>query len=120
MAPTQGGARGTGESDHRPRVIASRELRWLHRVVDPRQRHLDLDVIVRNDRAHTSPLALEPDHVLIGERVQVVVNVPDSLPVVRCVHCEASGSIGSVDPFTKCPDRGDGAPDTDVETVPAP
>jgi hypothetical protein len=52
--------------------------------------------------------------------VQVVVNVPDSLPVVRCVHCEASGSIGSVDPFTKCPDRGDGAPDTDVETVPAP
>ena len=57
---------------------------------------------------------------LIGERVQVVVNVPDGPPVVRCVHCEASGSIGSVDPFAKCPDRGDGAPDTDVETVPAP
>ena len=37
-------------------------------------------MIVRNDRAHPPPLALEPDHVLVGERMQVVVNVPDGPP----------------------------------------
>jgi hypothetical protein len=44
----------------------------------------------------------------------------DGPPVVRCVHCEASGSIGSIDPRAECPDRRDGAPEADVETVPAP
>jgi hypothetical protein len=44
----------------------------------------------------------------------------DGPPVDRCVHCGASGSIGAINPYTECLDRRDGAPEADVETVPAP
>jgi hypothetical protein len=44
----------------------------------------------------------------------------DGPPVVRCEHCGASGSVGSIDPFAECPSRGEDSPDAEPETIPAP
>jgi hypothetical protein len=48
----------------------------------------------------------------------------DAPPRDRCVHCGASGSIGSVNPYAECPERrreGEHADaDHEPETMPAP
>jgi hypothetical protein len=44
----------------------------------------------------------------------------DGPPLDRCVHCGASGSIGSVNPHAECPTRHREDGHADSETVPVP
>jgi hypothetical protein len=44
----------------------------------------------------------------------------DAPPRDRCVHCGASGSIGSINPYAECPARHREDDHADSETVPVP
>ena len=78
-------------------------------VATPAERGHDL----RSEGSEPVPVELRHDVERVTDH--------DAPPLDRCVHCDASGSIGSVNPYEECPDRRDGVPDTDVETtVPAP
>ena len=81
-------------------------------------------------RSHDCATSAELGHDLAPENVEPVptecrhdletIIEHDGPPVVRCEHCGASGSVGSIDPFAACPGRGKDSPDAEPETIPAP
>jgi hypothetical protein len=87
-----------------------------------------------NGRSRDVATPAERGHDLAPERVDPVpkdrrhdverVTDHDSPPRDQCVHCGASGAIGSVDPRAECPERrheGDRVDaDHEPEMMPAP
>ena len=79
------------------------------------------DVATVAERGHDlRPGGRDPVPVERRHDVETIAD-HDGPPLDQCVHCGASGSIGAIDLFAPCPERGDGVLDPDAETtVPAP